>query len=79
MYGCPQEGMTYDTSVCGAAEMLGIPAGTAFVLEYFPYGDDDIYPVSACSANGFTTSQYREDSGLYDSVYRLLECIPTGN
>ena len=75
MYGCPEEGMTYDSSVCGAASMAGIPVGTPFVLHFLEDGDgNDIHPVNACSANGYTTDEYRSGTALYHTVYRIETC-----
>lgn len=67
LYGCPAVAMTYDSSICGSASMLGFPSNTPFILEVLPNVDTSIM---SCSANGFETEYY----GPYDHVYRLRPC-----
>jgi hypothetical protein len=71
LYGCPTNAMTYDSSICTAATMMGIPANTAFILDILPYENADI---EDCTLNGITTESYDP----YDANFRIRACVEPG-
>ena len=68
LYGCPTDAMTYDSSICTSATMMGIPANTVFMLDILP--NENAY-IEGCTLNGFITESYDP----YDTNFRIRACI----